>query len=87
MRVQLEFSAAASCDDFLVSGAVGEATILLLVPWRAQGEGCNVAANLRCGTSSLIATLTNGNAPERALSLVRVGSAKSSASSPVFLRS
>ena len=76
-----EISPAALGDDVLVSGTVGKATFVLLVPWRAHGEGCNVAAGLRCGTSSLIAPLASGNAPERALQLVRVSSAQSSASS------
>jgi len=54
LTVQWEILPAALGDDILVSGTVGEATFELLVPWRAHSEGCNVAACLRCGTSSLI---------------------------------
>ena len=78
LTVQWEILPAALGDDILVSGTVGEATFELLVPWRAHSEGCNVAACLRCGTSSLIGPLASGNAPERELQLVRVCSAQSS---------
>ena len=42
--VQREISPAALGDDVLVSGTVGEATFMLLVPWRAHGAGCTVSA-------------------------------------------